>query len=88
MLLLGVPTGSGPQASQQLTPDVEIDPAAAVFVYDDIDNFLRATRLIASGGDRGVTLRTEYLGKATPGLKMSAFWRFRCAKGWPPTSPR
>jgi hypothetical protein len=58
------------RAQQQLTDDVVADPAAARFVYDDVAHFVIAMEQIAAGADTSDALQSEYLGKATPGLKM------------------
>ena len=38
--------------SQSLTSNVVTDPGVAEFVYVDVENFARATEMIASGGRR------------------------------------
>lgn len=57
-------------AQQQLTADVVTEPAAARFVYEDIEHFILAMKKIVSGADTSAALQSEYLAKATPGLKM------------------
>ncbi|MDH3216085.1 MAG: DUF2268 domain-containing protein [Candidatus Krumholzibacteria bacterium] len=58
------------RAQQQLTDDVVTDPAAARFVYEDVEHFILAMEKIASGADTSETLQSEYLTKATAGLTM------------------
>ena len=58
------------EAQQRLTTDVVSDPAEARFVYSDVENFIEARKLIASGRDSAEVLTTAYLDKASPGLKM------------------
>lgn len=58
------------EAQQRLTTDVVSDPAEARFVYSDVENFIEARKLIASGRDSEEVLTTAYLDKASPGLKM------------------
>jgi len=55
--------------AQTLTAPLEIDPANAEFVYDDIHNFVRAFNMLKDGGDTLAILQAEYIDKATPGLK-------------------
>jgi hypothetical protein len=58
------------RAQQTLTDNVVVDPAAARFVYDDVENFIIAIEKIAAGADTSDALQAEYLAEATPGLKM------------------
>lgn len=67
--VLGV-LGANARAQQRLTENVILDPAAAQFVYEDVENFVRAMEKISSGADTTETLQAEYFDKATPGLKM------------------
>lgn len=62
--------GAVADETQRLTTDVVPDPAAAQFVYDDVENFIRAHRMIASGANVAETLQSEYLDRASPGLVM------------------
>ncbi len=57
-------------AQQVLTKNVVENPADAKFVYQDIENFVSAQNAIASGADSAEALKTKYLEKASPGLKM------------------
>ena len=53
----------------QLPGKSVFDPSKAVFIYDDVHNFLSALKLIEAGGDPVQTLKAEYFDKGTPGLK-------------------
>ena len=53
-----------------LTKTVETDPAKAVFVYDDVVNFLRAQESIRQGEQPAVALQRDYFDAASPGLQM------------------
>ena len=60
----------GPAVAQQdwsleLTPD----PASASFVLDDARNFASAVARLQTESDTLAVLATEYLDKATPGLR-------------------
>ncbi len=57
-------------AQKTLTDNVVIKPMEAKFVFQDIENFLDAQMAIASGQDSSKALKTMYLDKASPGLKM------------------
>ena len=57
-------------AQQRLTENVVSDPSAARFVYEDVENFVRAMEQVASGADTAAVLQAEYFDKATPGLRM------------------
>jgi hypothetical protein len=57
-------------AQQRLTANVVGEPEEAVFVYRDVENFLSATRAIASGEDPAEALQARYLDRASPGLLM------------------
>lgn len=62
---------AAPAAGQQvLTRDVVSDPDAAVFVYSDVENFVRALERIEAGADTIPTLQREYFDRASPGLEM------------------
>ncbi len=58
-----------PAVYPQAGLDVTTDPAQVKFYYDDLHNFLEAFRKINEGADLKQTLKTEYLDKASPGLK-------------------
>ena len=49
--------------------DVTDDPGKVRFYYDDLHNFLKAFQKINAGADLAVTLKAEYLDKASPALK-------------------
>ncbi|NNE47823.1 MAG: hypothetical protein HKN37_14320 [Rhodothermales bacterium] len=66
-LLAGAAAG---RPQQQLTGDVAEEPAAAKFVYQDVENFLTAGEDMASGADSAEALKSQYLDRASPGLKM------------------
>ncbi len=53
-----------------LTKNVARDPAKAQFVYKDVENFIRAFEMLTPGCDTLAVLRTEYIDKGTPGLKI------------------
>ena len=67
LLVVGVTIGA-PQ--QQLTGNVSEDPTAAVFVYRDVENFISAHEAITSGADPAEALKSKYLDRASPGLRM------------------
>lgn len=46
------------------------DPNKALFVYEDVQNFLRVFKLLPAGGDAVEILQKEYLDKGSAGLKM------------------
>lgn len=70
LLSLAAVTTTGANDRQRLTDDVATDPASARFVYDDVENFLQAASLIASGGDAAEAIQVHCLDKASPGLVM------------------
>ena len=53
----------------QLKVEPVYNPAEIKFVYDDLHHFLKAFQMINEGADLAETLKTEYLDKASPGLK-------------------
>ena len=55
-------------AQQTLTSDVAADPETAIFVYSDIENFVRAQAAIEQGDDPAAALQREYFDAASPGL--------------------
>ena len=55
---------------QRLTTNVTADPAQAEFVYADIERFLAAKEKIDAGENASVVLQRDYLGPASPGLRM------------------
>ena len=56
------------RAQDTLTENVESDPQAAKFVFDDVRNFLAAMDAIARGEDTVAALQRQYLDRASPGL--------------------
>lgn len=50
-------------------PELTRDPSLAIFVYDDVNNFIHAFNLLGPGADTLTVLQQEYLDKGTPGLK-------------------
>jgi tetratricopeptide (TPR) repeat protein len=46
------------------------DPEAAKVIYDDVQNFVRAFKMLSSNQDTAAILQKEYIAKGTPGLKM------------------
>lgn len=65
-LLLPIPDAIW--AQDTLTENVETDPQAAKFVFDDVRNFLAALDAIAGGEDTVAALQRVYLDRASPGL--------------------
>lgn len=60
-----------PLAGQvEITSDLATDPARATMVYEHVENFARALRLMAEGGDTAAILQAEYLDRASPALRM------------------
>ena len=57
-------------AQQRLTDNVEIDPANAAFVFEDIEHFIEAYDAIISGSDAEEALQSIYFDSASPGLRM------------------
>jgi len=55
--------------AQQGYPDLTKDPNKARFVYDDVQNFIRAINLFTEDADSLAILQTEYFDKGSPGLK-------------------
>jgi hypothetical protein len=55
--------------AQQRPPDLTKDHNKALFVYDDVQNFIRAYDLFTDEADSLTILQTEYFDKGTPGLK-------------------
>ncbi len=53
-----------------LTDDVTEYPHESVFVYEDIENFVRSMEAIAGGMDSAQALQAIYFDHATPGLLM------------------
>jgi hypothetical protein len=53
-----------------VTRDLTEDPAEARFVFEDVQNFIRAHKMLADGVDTLETLQTEYIDKGTAGLKI------------------
>ncbi len=53
----------------RITENITRNPTEAAFVYDDVQNFLRAITLVPAGHDPTEILKKEYFGRATPGLK-------------------
>ena len=65
------PSAALPETPQQrLTTNVTPDPAAAVFVVDDLQRFVAATDRIAAGEDAAMVLQRDYLDLASSGLKI------------------
>jgi hypothetical protein len=56
--------------AQQGLPDLTLDPNKASFVYDDVQNFIRAYNLFTEEADSIAILQKEYFDKGTPGLKI------------------
>lgn len=54
---------------EELTTNVTTDPAKALFVNDDVVNFIRVQKLLQGATDTITVLQKEYLDKGTPGLK-------------------
>jgi len=55
---------------QDVTSNLTRDPGKAPFVYDDVQNFIRAYDLLTEEADSVAILQAEYLDKGTPGLRM------------------
>ncbi len=53
----------------RITENLTTNPTNAPFVYDDVENFMRAMSLMAEDGGSVAILESEYFEKATPGLK-------------------
>ncbi|KAA3610008.1 MAG: hypothetical protein D8M58_07795 [Calditrichaeota bacterium] len=72
LITLGLLTTSftNSQTQKVLTENVVKNPSEAIFVYQDIENFVDAQQAIASGKDTSEALKSRYLDKASPGLKM------------------
>jgi hypothetical protein len=64
LLLFG---GSAMRA--QVTSTLTSDPREAAFVYDDVRNFVRVFALLATSADTVGLLQSEYIDRATPGLR-------------------
>ena len=56
--------------AQQWPPGMTKDPGSALFIYDDIHNFIIAYNSLAEEADSISVLQKQYLEKGTPGLKM------------------
>jgi hypothetical protein len=56
--------------AQQGPPDLTKDPNKAPFVYDDVQNFIRAYNLFTEEADSIAILQTEYFDQGSPGLKI------------------
>jgi hypothetical protein len=72
ILPLGVTAGSAyaQETRLTLTHDVVEDPAAAVFVYRDVESFIRALERLGHDPDTTTVLQEEYFDGASPGLLM------------------
>lgn len=53
----------------QVTSSLASDSQEALFVYDDLRNFVRAFSLLPTSADTVGLLQTEYLDRASPGLR-------------------
>jgi hypothetical protein len=56
----------------QLNADIATEPAEATMVYEHVENFARALRMLVSGGDTVAVLQAEYVDRASPALKTYA----------------
>jgi len=61
---------AGPVGAQQLTANVVNDPSEVAFVYEDVENFIRAFGGLAEGADTATVLQAQYLDLGSPGLVM------------------
>jgi hypothetical protein len=66
LLTIWIPFRAYPQ--DDVTGDLTKDPARARFVFDDVQNFIRAHTMLADGVDTVAILQREYIDKGTPGL--------------------
>jgi hypothetical protein len=66
LLLVALP---GPTAHAQITTDLPTDPARAIVVYDDVQNFARVLKRMENGDDLEKALQEEYFDRASPGLR-------------------
>jgi hypothetical protein len=66
--VVGYAPASAQTARQTLTGDVVTEPDQAVFVYRDVENFIRAQELLIHESDTATFLQREYLDRASPGL--------------------
>jgi len=57
-------------SAQDVTKNLTTDPYKAPFIYEDVQNYIKAHKMLVSGVDTLTILQTEYLDKATPGLQM------------------
>jgi len=57
-------------AHSQITTNRKTNPGEANFIYQDIQNFIFAHKMLNNDSDTLTILQTEYLDKGTPGLKM------------------
>jgi len=55
---------------QEVTKKTTTDPSNASLVYRDVENFIRAQKMLANTSDTLGVLIREYFDKGTPGLKM------------------
>jgi hypothetical protein len=72
-LIIGIPLITGilfNVYAQEVTSNLTRDPNKVLFVYDDVQNFLRAYDMLLAETDTVAILQAEYLDKGTPGLKM------------------
>ncbi len=72
LLVIGLTvfTCSMANAQQRLTSNVAKDPAAAMFVFRDVEHFIDAMTAIKSEQDSASALQSKYFDRASPGLKM------------------
>jgi hypothetical protein len=56
-------------SAQQGLPDLTKDPNKAPFIYDDVENFIKAYNLFTVEADSLAILQSEYFDKGSPGLK-------------------
>ncbi|UCE42407.1 MAG: hypothetical protein JSV17_05445 [Candidatus Aminicenantes bacterium] len=59
----------GPYLQTQLDLELTDDPAEIRLIDDDVKNFLRAMDKLKAKGDWAEVIQTEYMDKASPGLK-------------------
>ncbi|UCF19066.1 MAG: hypothetical protein JSU87_14215 [Gemmatimonadota bacterium] len=74
--LSGLPTSfmivllANGQLQAQITDNLATDPGEARFVYEDVQNFLRAHEMLSSTADTVAILQAEYFERGTPGLNL------------------
>jgi len=69
-LAIALPATLAAAPQQRLTTDVTSDPAAAEFVYEDVERFIATAEKIVEGEDAAVVLQRDYLDRASTGLEM------------------